>query len=115
MSNANTKPRTFFDLFMEGQVTRENADDFIDAWHDAGQDEQRPLTEFLGMTEEEYAVWMMDRRTLPELAAARRPGGPSLTTLMADRVRRMRSANDPADRTSLFSLGHWLKARGIDA
>jgi hypothetical protein len=34
---------------------------------------------------------------------------------MADRVRRMRAANDPADGTALYSLGHWLKARGIDA
>ncbi len=115
MSDAETKPRTFFELFMDGEATREDADEIIDAWHDSGDDEQRPLTEFLGMTEEEYGVWMTDTRTLPELALARRPGGPSLTTLMADRVRRMRAAKEPADRTSLFSLGHWLKARGIDA
>jgi hypothetical protein len=57
----------------------------------------------------------MDPRPLPELAAARRPGDPSLTTLIADRVRRLRAANDPVDRTALYSLGHWLKARGIDA
>jgi hypothetical protein len=100
---------------MDGQVTRDDADDFIDAWHDAGDEEQRPLTEFLGMTEEEYSIWMMDRRVLPELAAARRPGAPTIESLMADRVRHMRAAGDPADRTALFSLTHWLKARGIDA
>lgn len=115
MSDAETKPRTFFDLFLDGQATRDDMDDFIDAWHDAGDEETRPLTEFLGMTEEEYSVWLMDTRTLPELAAARRPGGPAIESLMADRVRRMRAANDPADRAALFSLGHWLKARGIDA
>jgi len=67
------------------------------------------------MTWDEYTNWTMDHRTLPELAAARRRGGPSLTTLMTGRVRRMRAANDPAERAALFSRGHWLKARGIDA
>jgi hypothetical protein len=113
VSDASTKPRTFFDLFMDGQATRDDVYDFIDAWHDSGDEEQRPLHELLGMTEEEYAFWMMDRRVLPELALARRPGGPPIESLMADRVRRMRAGNDPLDRTSLF--GHWLKARGIDA
>jgi hypothetical protein len=115
VSDAETRPRTFFDLFMHGQATRDDMDDFIDAWHDSGDAERCPLTEFLGMTEEEYAVWLMDTRTLPELAAARRPGGPSIVSLMAERVRRMRAAGDPADRAALFSLGHWLKARGIEA
>jgi hypothetical protein len=112
--DAETKPRTFFDLFLDGQATEADADDCVTAWHDSGDEEQRPLTDFLGMTDEEYSIWTMDPRTLPDLALARRPGGPSLTTLMADRVRRMRASNDPSDRTSLFSLGHWLKARGID-
>lgn len=115
MSDARTKPRTFFDLFIEGQATRDDMDDFIDAWHDSGDEEQRPLHEFLGMTEEEYAVWMMDTRILPVLALARRSSGPTIESLIADRVRRMRAANDPLDRTALFSLDHWLKARGIDA
>jgi hypothetical protein len=118
VSDAPTKPRAFFDLFagsMDGQATWNDVDDFIDAWHDSGDDKQRPLHEFLGMTEEEYAIWMMDRRTLPELALARRPGGPMIESLITDRVRRMRAGNDPLDRTALFSLDHRLKACGIDA
>jgi hypothetical protein len=109
-----TKPRIFFDLFMDDQATRDDIDDFIDAWPDSGNNEQRPLHEFLGLTEEEYAVWMMDRRTLPEFALAR-PGGPSIESLITDRVRRMCAGNDPLDRTALFSLGHWRNTRGIDA
>jgi hypothetical protein len=114
VSDAKAKPRTFFDLFIDGQATAADADDFVTAWHDSGDEEQRPLTQFLGFTEEEYDVWTMDRRILPDIAAARRPGGPALATLVAERVRRMRAANNPIDRSALFSLGHWLAARGVD-
>ena len=114
MSDTRTKPRTFFDLFIDGQVVAEDADDFITAWHNSGDEETRSLTEFLGLTEDEYDVWMMDGRILPDIAAARRPGGPALAILITERFRRMRTANNPIDRTALFSLGHWLAARGID-
>lgn len=114
MSDAKAKPRTFFDLFIDGQATAADADDFVTAWHDSGDEEQWPLTEFLGFTEDEYNVGTMDRLTLPDIAAARRPGGPALATLVTEHVRRMRAANDPIERSALFSLGHWLAARGID-
>ncbi len=115
MSDAQTKPRTFFDLFSDGQATEDDADECVSAWHNSGDDERRPLTEFLGMTDNEYDLWTMDPRTLPALAAARRPGGPDIESIITDRVRRMRAANDPADRAALFSLTHWLRARGIEA
>jgi hypothetical protein len=112
--DAKAKPRSFFDFFIDGQVAAEDADDFITAWHNSGDEEQRPLTEFLGMTDDEYDVWMMDGRILPDIASARRPGGPTLVALMTERFRRLRAANDPLDRSALFSLGHWLQARGTD-
>jgi hypothetical protein len=95
-------------------VSASDVDDYATAWHGSGDEEHRSLAEFLGLTDEEYSVWMMDSRILPEIAAARRPGGPALTTLMTERVRQMRTANNPVDCTALFSLGHWLRARGID-
>ena len=114
MSDVRTKPRSFFDLFIDGQVSAVAAEDFISAWHNSGDEEQRSLPEFLGLTEDEYDVWMMDGRILPDIAAARRPGAPPLVDLMTERFRRMRAASDPIDRSALFSLGHWLAARGID-
>jgi hypothetical protein len=111
VSDAETKPRTFLDLYLEGQARADDADDFVSAWHNSGDEEQRPLTEFLGMTDDEYNVWTMDDRALPDIAAAHRPGGPTLEALIAERVRRMRAENDPRDETALFCLGNWLKAR----
>jgi hypothetical protein len=41
--------------------------------------------------------------------------GHATRMLTADRVRRIHAQKDAANRTALFPLGHWLKARGIDA
>jgi hypothetical protein len=114
VSETTAKIPTFLDRFMDGQATANDADDCVTAWHESGEEEKRPLAQYLGMTDEEYAVWTMDDRTLSDLAAARRPGGPSLVALMTERFRRMRAANDPMDRSSLHTMGYWLRARGID-
>lgn len=53
-------------------------------------------------------------RILPEIATGRRTGGLSLVMLVTERACLMQAANDPTDRTALFSLCHWLRARGID-
>lgn len=114
MSDVKAKPMTFFDLFLAGQAAATDADDFVTAWHESSDDEQRPLAEFLGFTDDEYDIWTMDRRALQDIAAARRPGGPQLTSLIAERVRAMRAANGPRNRGALLTLTHWLQARGFD-
>ena len=73
MSEATAKTAIFFDLFMTGQATPADADDAVTAWHNSGDDELRPLTEYLGMTDDEYDIWTLDRRTLPVIAPAARP------------------------------------------
>lgn len=114
MSEVRDKPRSFFDLFSDGQVRAADIDDFIEAWHDSGDAEDRPLAAFLGMTNDEYAVWLMDGHALPALARARQAGQP-LETVVAERVRQMRATGDPVYRAALFAMGHWLVARGIEA
>ena len=109
MSEVILKPKTFFDLFPAGQVTANEADDFIDWWHGSGNEEQRPLTEYLGMTDKEYSLWMMDRRILPEIATGHRTGGLSLVMLMAEQVRVMPAANAP-DRPHRPVLARLLAA-----
>lgn len=115
MSEAITKSHRFFDLFMAGQASAADADDFVTAWHESGADEQRPLIEYLGMTDEEYGLWVMDHRLLPVFADARRQGGDALVLLIKDHVARMRRDDNPIERAAVYSLTHWLKARGIDA
>jgi hypothetical protein len=112
VSDTQSQPRPFFDLFGDGKAAATDIDDFIDAWHESGNAEQRSLAEFLGLTDDEYSLWLMDRRTLPAIAGARR-SGQTLEAAVAERLEQLQAANDPIDRTAVFALGNWLKARGV--
>jgi hypothetical protein len=64
---------TFFDLYSRGQVLPDEIDDFIDRWHERAdpQANSLPLHEYLGMTLEEYEVWVHDPDALPQILVAR--------------------------------------------
>lgn len=47
---------SFVALFLRGELTADDIDDFIDAWHD--NDTFMSLAEFLGMTDEQYKRWV---------------------------------------------------------
>lgn len=107
MSNVQAEVRPFFDLYSRGKVTAEQIDDFVGRWHDLPDGEQRSLSEYLGMTEEEYGVWMMDPETLPVIRTARTTRQP-LTKAVADYVAVLRVVDRPVDRAALLALGNWL-------
>ena len=66
-----------------------------------------PWRHFLGLTDEEYAIWLMDPDTLPQILLAR-PTERRLKDVVADYVAAMRGAARPEDRSALYALGHWL-------
>ena len=73
MSKLSQQPN-FMVLYSDGQVTAEDIDDFIDRWHsDPPQAEGRvmPVSEFLGMTRDEYAAWVDDASALLDIVRAR--------------------------------------------
>jgi hypothetical protein len=112
VSNAQlTGVRRFFDLYSRDEVTAEQIDDFVGRWHDAADGEGRSLSEYLGMTEEEYGVWLMDPETLPVIRAAR-VAGLSLAAAIGDYVATLRLAGRPVDRSALLALGSWLGDQG---
>jgi hypothetical protein len=104
---AQTSP-TFFTLYSEGRATAEQADDFVEAWHESGDEETRSLAEHLGMSEQEYDVWLMTPRALPAILAARRTGRP-LREFVAPFYDQLRTANDPRDASVLHTMGYWLR------
>ena len=67
MSDADVTTAPFFTLYCEGRATDEDMLDATGAWHDSGDEEARSLEEFLGMTDEEFEILIMDGRTLPLL------------------------------------------------
>ena len=114
MSELKTQARapSFIDLYSRGEVSADDIDDFVDRWHDAQEPwaQDLELHEYLGMTHEEYEVWLCDPLALPAILDARRSGR-ALAAVMADRYEALRTASLPADATILFSLGNWLKQR----
>lgn len=60
----------FIDDCLCGNVLLDDIDDFIDAWHDG--DDDISLSEFLGMTQKEYALWVKEPTALPFIINAHR-------------------------------------------
>ncbi|MGH8011313.1 MAG: hypothetical protein ACREQ4_02280 [Candidatus Binataceae bacterium] len=79
MSKDSQDQRTFFELYLTGEASAEDIDDYIDKWHaGAGRD---PIYEFLGFSREEYSAWMRDPALLPHIARARREHEDSAETM----------------------------------
>jgi hypothetical protein len=114
MSDVQTWPASFFDLFLAGEAAADQVDDFVGAWHESGDQEQRLLSSYLGFTDAEWDIYVLDHRLLPDLAASRRDPCP-FTAMVADHVARLREHADPDDGPSLFALTQWLRRHGVNA
>jgi len=108
VSDVREDVSSFFTLFGLGLVDKDRIHDFVDAWHESGDDEKRTLEDYLGMTDEEYSVWLMAPNALPVILAARRDKRPIRETIVPF-FESMRAAGDPEDRPAIFALGHWLR------
>lgn len=58
---------TFIDDVLAGRAKLDAVDDHIDRWHN-GEDE-RSLSQFLGLSTEEYAAWIADVDALTDIMA----------------------------------------------
>jgi hypothetical protein len=97
---------TFFSLYAAGQISAEQIDDFIGAWHGSSDEERRSLADYLGMSDDEYAVWLMSHCALPSILAARREGRP-LAEVIGEHLEDRRR-NRPHNRSAICALSHWL-------
>lgn len=58
----------FIELCVRGEALLEEIDDYVDKWHEGNFDQE--LHEFLGMYEDEYALWMRDASVLSFIITA---------------------------------------------
>lgn len=65
---------TFFELYLAGKIHGEEIHEFIDRWHEGS--DPRELHEFLGMTREEYRVWVERPEMLQTIVFARKQKHP---------------------------------------
>jgi hypothetical protein len=64
---------SFIDLALSGNALVEEINDYVDRWHDSTTPVP-PLDVYLGMTPEEYVLWVESTANLPYIIAARRAG-----------------------------------------
>jgi hypothetical protein len=100
----------FFDLYQAHSVPEDAIGDFVAAWHNTGNKETRPLSQFLGMTEDEYAIWVIDARTLPLLRTARETKV-KFVVAVERYLGELKVTNATADRAAIHALSHWLRQR----
>jgi hypothetical protein len=101
MSEKRRASCPFLQSYLNGEACAENIDDFIDAWH--AKPGRKKIFEFLGMTDEEYSLWLCDPDSLPEIARARRANLP-LTGIVKDTLVAMRATGEPREK----HLRRWL-------
>ena len=64
--------QTFIDKCLSGDAFLDEIDDYIDAWHDEATSDEIELHTYLGMTWEEYCLWVNDSTILGSIINAKR-------------------------------------------
>jgi hypothetical protein len=89
-----------------GRATAGQAEDYVDAWHVSGDEETRSLAEYLGMSDDEYDIWLMTPRALPVILAARRAARP-LRESVSPFYEALQAAGNADDAPALQRMGYW--------
>jgi hypothetical protein len=101
--------KTFLDRYLNGEVLADDIDDFIDRWH-AGPSDQE-LHDFLGLSREEYSLWLRNPEALPHIARSRREGVP-LDVIVERALGEQPMAARSSDAAKIKRLKHWLEMNG---
>jgi hypothetical protein len=108
-SMSETQQR-FIDLALNGSVLADDIDDFIDNWHD--NDSGETLHDYLGLTWQEYSLWVSDASYLSLILSARHRNRP-LIDAVNDNVLATRQNFVGAERSMRASqLQSWLGQQG---
>lgn len=101
------------DLLLEGKALPEDADDFIDMWHDSAPDSaasQLQLHDFLGMSWDEYALWIERPISLRWIVSARDRHEP--LDLVISQASQLALAARAEDAKAAREVYEWLKETG---
>ncbi len=94
---------------MAGTVLLDEIDDFIDLWHDGSSTQE--LHEYLGMTPDEYSLWLENPDMLGIICAARKRQQP-LADAVNDNLPKLRMAARSGNGKELRRLEAWLRREG---
>ena len=97
--------RDFVSLALDGEVMMDEIDDYVDSWHTT--QDNRTLHEYLGMNQEEYALWLTSPDSLALIL--RRP----LYEVANDNLQLMRLAARSNSKSDMNRLAQWLRNRHV--
>jgi len=100
--------RTFIERCLAGEADLEDIDDAVDSWHES--DGTEPISAFLGMTADEYAVWVERPSSLGYIIYARRHHVPLARALYLQSKERLAARSGSADEAR--ALLEWLRKTG---
>ncbi|PZU96024.1 MAG: hypothetical protein DCE90_11395 [Pseudanabaena sp.] len=101
---------SFIEKCINGDASLDEIDNYIDEWHDSDSDMSLELHEFLGMTWEEYSLWVVKPRFLAWIINARRKGVISSEEKFKQESQPL-AARSYSTKESLQSI-NWLKSIG---
>lgn len=102
---------TFVDLCLVGKIVQDEIDDFIDRWHE-GEGQGHPLHDFLGMTKEEYNLWVEKPGALRLILAAREQDEDDLYGAIERFAKMEPVATRAADPQAAKDVLRWLRKTG---
>jgi hypothetical protein len=109
MSSERKKGPTFIELYVNGKVLPEEIDEYVDKWHASPGNQQ--IYDFLGMSKDEYSLWLRDPDVLPHIVRSRRENK-ALTEVLASSLNEMPIAARSSDVVKVRRLKRWLEQHG---
>lgn len=100
---------SFMTLALDGRALADEIEDYVELWH--GSDSSQEVHEFLGMTFEEYSLWVADADSIDIILTARHRGRP-LREAVNDNLRyqeRIAARSDEAGKLAI--LARWIAAQ----
>lgn len=97
----------FINDCLNGDALLSDIDSIVDDWHDGKAPSGISLREFLGMTEEEYVLWMKDPENINFIIHARQRGMPVEAAI--DEFFSLPMAARGSSKDEIHSIVKWLK------
>lgn len=100
--------KRYVDRVLDGSALWTDVDDYVAAWHEGDSDESLP--EFLGLTQDEYALWLEQPQALRLILAAKEHEEP-VEELLAEANEYALAARG-LSRGDIRSVRAWLQKTG---
>lgn len=104
---------SYVDACLSGLAFVEDVDDWVDEWHESGgqpRGEAIALSTFLGMSTDEYGLWVEQPSALRFIVAAHRRGAPVVDVMTTQRDYALAARAEDPDAAKEVLM--WLIASG---